>query len=153
MEISSSYKQISITGNNFIQQNNRNILIIKAMKTKNNVQKTIQRVSLIFTLTLLIACYSAASETRGKTSLTGKTNSKVHFQLPAQLHDAGLPLEPWMTDEANFPACKAIAGKAEKTESTHKISLQLALIASPAAQQPLRLEPWMIDNAYWNYGK
>jgi hypothetical protein len=153
MEISSSYKQNSITENNFIQQNNRNILKNKAMKTKNNVQKTIQRMSVIFTLALLIACSAAASETRGKTTLTVKTNSKVHFQVPAQLHDAGLKLESWMTDESNFPVCKAMADKTEKTEMTNNNSLQLALIASSAADQPLRLQPWMTDYALWNNGK
>jgi len=123
------------------------------MKTKNNVQKTIQRMSVIFTLALLIACSAAATETRSKTTLTGKTNSKVHFHLPAQLLDAGLALEPWMTDESNFPDCKARADKAENLQLKTNNSLQLALIASSAVEQPLRLEPWMIDNAYWNYGK
>ncbi len=123
------------------------------MKTKNNVQKTVQRMSVIFTLTLLFAFSASATQIRSKTTLSAKTNSKVHFQLPAQSHDAGLVLESWMTDESNFPACKALADKTEKMEMKNCNSLQLAWVVSSTTELPMQIEPWMTDNDLWNKGK
>jgi len=123
------------------------------MKTKNNVQKTLQRMSVIFAVTLLFTFSASAGQTKSKTTLSVKTKSKVYFQVLAPSQDAGLVLESWMTDTSNFPACQSAADKAEKIEMKDNNLLQPALVVSSANELPLRMESWMTDIALWNKGK
>jgi len=123
------------------------------MKTKNNVQKTVQRMSVIFAVTLLFTFSASAAQIRSKTNLPGKTKSNVHFQLPALSQEAGLILEAWMTDTSNFPACKPAADKTEKMKMKDNNLLPPALVVSSANELPLQMESWMTDIALWSKGK
>ena len=143
----------------------------KAMKTKNNVQKTILRFAAVV-ISLVLISFTVSAQDFWKKLIAGSsfnaialamvdhsneeshsaavTSSSYDFNLVYET-DESLSLEPWMLNDI-FPGV-AVPFAVNETERELEIEpwmLDEKLFEVNNSEEELKLEDWMTNNVAWN---
>lgn len=150
---------------------NKVIKTNKAMKTKNNVQKTVLRTAAVLVSFVLISLTVTAqefwktvltnssfnqialamAETPKKPGVSVSTDEKsLNNEMYLSDYDSKLNLEDWMTDNNNFSAAEI--QKVEKDENLKVEDWMLnqdIISVSTETESPLTVESWMTESKTW----
>ena len=144
----------------------------KAMKTKNNVQKTVLRTAAVIVSFVLIS-FTVAAQDFWKTVLTNssfnqialamaETPKKSEAPTPASknttanyylenAYDEELVVEDWMTDNKYFSPIFELQVEEESDLKVEDWMMNTSLfVDADATDSPLVLEKWMTSSEVWN---
>ena len=141
----------------------------KAMKTKNNVQKTVLRTGAVIVSFVLIS-FTVAAQDFWKTLLTNssfnqialamvETSKKPEVNTPEikagnanymfeNLKDTQLGIEDWMTNSDYFKPV-VFQEKESKLQVEDWMKNEDLFAVSNETERPLALESWMTNNKAW----
>lgn len=114
------------------------------MKTGNNVQKTVSRLTAVLVMIMLSGAVHSAFAATGKTITASKSKKMFYHVILQEECDATLHLEPWMINDAFF--------KCQSSAMT-KIPYADSLASFTEKEKPAVLESWMTDNSSWGFGR
>ena len=152
---------------------NKVIKTKKAMKTKNNVQKTVLRAAAVVVSFVLIS-FTVAAQDFWKTVLTNSSFNQIALAMvetskksdvPATAsktnnvsyiyekdYDDKLNVEDWMTNNEYFTLASFLPVEKDNDLQLEDWMLDENLFAVTAeTESPLALESWMTSSSVWNY--
>ena len=119
-------------------------LKIKAMKTKNNVQKTAKQLALAMAIVSMSLTTLEATAATGKSSLASKSKKMMFTTLLQEATETALPLEPWMFSSTYFAAPQA---------GMEKLPSAASLAGYTETEKTASIEKWMTDDTLWKIKK
>lgn len=153
-------------------ENRNKTLTFEAMKTKNNVQKTILSTSAVI-VTLLLLSYTvtardfwkmvlenssfnqialAMSDSRVKTKETPVNNETwMERMVPVNEQEPEMKVEEWMKESANFEVVNLLPETSveQPLEIEDWMKDESYFEVSDKSEEPLAIEPWMTSENVW----